>query len=452
MNFRYIKLSLARFLQDRFDLGEDKATEAEVIASIEKGVVVKGVNLWILIFAIIIASVGLNVNSTAVIIGAMLISPLMGPIMGIGVALGIYDSELMYRSLRNLLIAVVLSLIASAIYFAITPLSLAQSELLARTNPTVWDVIIAFFGGLAGFIAQSRRDRTSTVIPGVAIATALMPPLCTAGYGLGTGQPTYFLGALYLFLINAVFITLATFALVRFMKFQKKHLMDKVREKRLRGYMAAVITIMLVPSVIFAYKIVNQTIFETNVDAYINSSFDFRDTQVIDYHSHYDSDSLALEVVLVGKPLASDVVAQLNDRLRYHKLSGVTLMIRNVDGDSVRDGSRNFEHFYEVSTSLINDRDKEIEDLKNKLQIYSRDILPSDEIAREFAALASSPHRFAISKVPAYGVDSQVADSMIICYIDFDSTSKSMASETKETIRKWLQTRTKCSNVKIIIE
>ena len=174
--------SLRRFLRDRFDLGEDSALQDEVVDNICRGVDFRGTNLWVLIFATFVASLGLNVNSTAVIIGAMLISPLMGPIMGMGLSVGINDFDLLKRSVRNFGFMVLVSILTSTLYFVVSPLSGAQSELLARTVPTTYDVLIAFFGGLAGIVAQSRRDRTSTVIPGVAIATALMPPLCTDGY------------------------------------------------------------------------------------------------------------------------------------------------------------------------------------------------------------------------------------------------------------------------------
>ena len=210
--------SLRRFLRDRFDLGEDSALQDEVVDNICRGVDFRGTNLWVLIFATFVASLGLNVNSTAVIIGAMLISPLMGPIMGMGLSVGINDFDLLKRSVRNFGFMVLVSILTSTLYFVVSPLSGAQSELLARTVPTTYDVLIAFFGGLAGIVAQSRRDRTSTVIPGVAIATALMPPLCTAGYGLATLQLNYFLGAFYLFFINTVFIAIATFVVVRFLK------------------------------------------------------------------------------------------------------------------------------------------------------------------------------------------------------------------------------------------
>lgn len=187
------------------------------IEYISKSVIFRGINMWVLFFAIIVASVGLNVNSTAVIIGAMLISPLMGPINGVGLAIGTFDDDLLLKSIKNLTVMVVISLVASTLYFLISPISDAQSELLARTQPTIFDVFIAFFGGLAGIVATSRKSQSITVMSGVAIATALMPPLCTAGYGIATGQLWYFLGAFYLFFINSFFIALATYLMVRFL-------------------------------------------------------------------------------------------------------------------------------------------------------------------------------------------------------------------------------------------
>ncbi|MDE6374154.1 MAG: TIGR00341 family protein, partial [Alistipes sp.] len=238
---------LRGFLRDRFSLDEDKVQRDEVIASISKGVEFRGANLWVLIFATMIASLGLNVDSAAVIIGAMLISPIMGPIMGVGLALGINDFDLLKRSLRNLLFMFIVAIIASTLYFFLSPLSANSSEVLARTTPTPDDVLIALFGGLAGMIAQTRQDRNSTVIPGVAIATALIPPLCTAGFGIATVQPRFFLGAFYLFFINSVFIALATCGVVRFLRYEKKAFIDKARERTVRRSMLVVTLLTLIP-------------------------------------------------------------------------------------------------------------------------------------------------------------------------------------------------------------
>lgn len=299
------------FIQYRFNLDEDKAEQSEVIENIRRGVDFRGTNLWILIFAIVVASVGLNVNSTAVIIGAMLISPLMGPIMGIGLSLGINDFELLKRSFKNFIVAVAISLIVSTLYFMVSPLSTAQSELLARTTPTIWDVLIATFGGLAGIVAQSRKDRTSTVIPGVAIATALMPPLCTAGFGLATGNWAYFGGAFYLFFINAVFIAFATYFIVRFLKYDKKQHIDPSRAKKVKRYMVIIITATMVPSVILAYGIVQRTIFESAAANYVAKVLVFDRSQVvstdIQYAPRADKGN-QIEVVMVGEALSNEVI------------------------------------------------------------------------------------------------------------------------------------------------
>ena len=229
--------SLRDDLADRFSLSEDSARQEETVDMICRGVEFRGTNLWVLIFATMIASLGLNVNSAAVIIGAMLVSPLMGPIMGVGLSLGINDFDLLKKSLRNFSLMVVVAIATSTLYFFISPLGTARSELLARTVPTTYDVLIAFFGGLAGIVAQSRKDRNSTVIPGVAIATALMPPLCTAGFGLATGQFKFFIGAFYLFFINTVFIALATYMVVRMLKYHKKKFLDPARERYVKRIM-----------------------------------------------------------------------------------------------------------------------------------------------------------------------------------------------------------------------
>lgn len=205
----------------RFRLKTEIEDFPEVIKNIESGVVFRGTNLWVLIFAIFVASLGLNVNSTAVIIGAMLISPLMGPIIGMGLGLGIHDLALLKKAALNYLFAVVVSLLTSTVFFLLSPIDEAHSEILSRTSPNIYDVLIAFFGGMAGIIALSSRLK-GNVIPGVAIATALMPPLCTAGYGLATWRLNFFFGAFYLFIINTVFIALATLITLKFLNFPYK--------------------------------------------------------------------------------------------------------------------------------------------------------------------------------------------------------------------------------------
>jgi len=248
-----------------FSLYEGQEDKNKTLQNVKDNISFTGANLWVLACAIIVASVGLNINSTAVVIGAMLISPLMGPIVGSGFALGIYDFALLKRSLRNLLNATFVGLSFSTLYFYISPFKEAQSELLARTSPNIYDVLIAFFGGLVGVIAVTRTEKGNP-IAGVAIATALMPPLCTAGYGLATGHFIYFFGSLFLYCINCVFICIATYIIVKFLKYPAKQIGIK-HEKRLKYGITTLTFLMLLPSAYFAYSLYNQQKFKESVNA-----------------------------------------------------------------------------------------------------------------------------------------------------------------------------------------
>lgn len=260
---------LRKFLH-YIDIRDELEDFDNIHTEIEKGIAFKGTNLWILVFAIIVASVGLNTNSTAVIIGAMLISPLMGPINGMGYSLATYNFVLFRRALRNFLFAVGASLTASTLYFTISPVSTAHSELLARTSPTIYDVLIALFGGLAGIVAISSRMK-GNVLPGVAIATALMPPLCTAGYGLATGQFTFFFGAFYLFTINTVFIGISSVVMSQALKFPIRTLVDPAQKKRVNQYISLIIAITLLPSIYFGYELVQKERFTERAKQFTNS-------------------------------------------------------------------------------------------------------------------------------------------------------------------------------------
>lgn len=253
-----------------FNLDDELENPELVYQEISKGVVFRGTNLWILIFAIVIASVGLNMNSTAVIIGAMLISPLMGPINGMGYSIATYDFELLRKSLKNFLFAITASLMASTIYFSLSPISTAYSELLARTSPTIYDVLIALFGGLAGIVAISSRQK-GNVLPGVAIATALMPPMCTAGYGLATAQWSYFFGALYLFIINTIFIAIASVWISQVLKFPIRGEIPEKRKASIDRTITFIISIVLLPSIYFGWKLVQQEKFIQQANRYVQS-------------------------------------------------------------------------------------------------------------------------------------------------------------------------------------
>ena len=316
-----------RIIIKRFNLRHEQAEEALVIDSITKSSVFVGANLWILIFAILIASIGLNMNSTAVIIGAMLISPLMGPIMGVGLGMGINDFELVKKGLRNLLIATVIGISASAIYFWLTPINIARNELLARTSPSVYDVFIAFFGGLAGVVAATRKEK-SNAIPGVAIATALMPPLCTAGYGIATGHLYYFLGALYLYCINSIFICISTFLIIRLMKFRKKTFDDKHYERKVSRYILWTTIIAILPSIYLTYGIIHKSLFENAAEKFVKEQFNYKDTQVISKNYTYSSDKQQIDLLLIGYELPAKAIDSIKRNLKAYNLENTKLVIR----------------------------------------------------------------------------------------------------------------------------
>src|SRR5690606_31561493 len=256
---------------------EDKQ---KVLENVFKNISFRGSNLWILACAIIIASTGLNVNSTAVIIGAMLISPLMGPIVGAGFALGTYNFELLNKSMRNLAVSTLVGLGVSAIYFYVSPFKDIQSELLARTSPTIYDVLIAFFGGVVGVIAITRVEKGNP-IPGVAIATALMPPLCTAGYGIAIGNWYYFLGAFYLYSINCFFICIATFFIIKYLKYPSVAAPTVRRAKLIRFWISIIILIMINPSFYLAYNLYQQRTYNDNVNQFLDKEFNNKGYTII---------------------------------------------------------------------------------------------------------------------------------------------------------------------------
>ncbi len=319
---------LGQKIRERFDLNDDAAYEGMTLENVRAGIKFKGANLWILMLAILICSIGLNVNSTAVIIGAMLISPLMGPILGVGCGMAISDFDLLVASAKNLGIATLASIVVSALYFFASPLHDAQSELLARTAPTLFDVLIATFGGFVGIIALSRREK-SNAIPGVAIATALMPPICTAGYSIATYQWKFLAGSLYLYFINLTFIAFSTFVLVRFMRFTQHSFVDEASEKRTKRWIYTIVGLVAVPSFYTAYSTVQGSVLQNRVERFVDDQFDLPGTQVIgrELRPFGDPDGPGLTLMLLGKPIADSEIELRREKLREYALDGLELEV-----------------------------------------------------------------------------------------------------------------------------
>ena len=433
--------NLLAWLKRTVRIHEDTDYEATV-NSIGSALVFKGVNVWILFFAIIVASVGLNVNSTAVIIGAMLISPLMGPIMGIGLSIGITDNEMLRTSLRNLMVMVMISLVASTAYFLLSPLGDAQSELLARTRPTIFDVLIAFFGGAAGIVATSRKSQPFTVISGVAIATALMPPLCTAGYGLATAQLRYFFGAFYLFFINSFFIALATFLIVKYLHFPQKQYLDPSRAKMVKRYISIFSIIVIIPSVIIALHVVQESSFNASANRFINEIQEspyFEHSQLINSKKEYKFKQQTITLSVVGKEITPDEIAYMQTLLhKQYGLDNATLVIKQSD------------QFYsvnesEVIGSILEKKDKQIEEAQQRIKKLESDLAKIDahnqvtkQVAKEIAVQYPSINSFAVVNMVYTNTKTLKTDTIPTLFIE--STQK-LSPEQEQNLLKWLRVR-----------
>lgn len=350
---------------------EDHIETDAAAQRIKNAIWFRGPNVWILAFSIIIASVGLNVNSTAVIIGAMLISPLMGPIIGIGLAIGTNDIELLKNALKNFLVMVVISLAASTLFFLLSPLKLVNpTELAARTSPTIYDVLIALFGGLAGILENSRKER-GTVLSGVAIATALMPPLCTAGYGLAHLNFHYFFGALYLFIINGVFIILATYVMVKYLKFKPVTGIEPDLETRRRNLMTCIVLIVTIPSIFTALNLIKASNFERNVQAFVSENKLVGRSYIYDYHTFRDHGQ-KVEISVTGERMSKETMEYITESANKHGIKQKQLIIKEKSFGMTENEMRNLvKNIYDKTEKELADKNLQLERLQNRLDSLS---------------------------------------------------------------------------------
>ncbi|UKN02546.1 DUF389 domain-containing protein [Paracrocinitomix mangrovi] len=360
------------FLKSVVSLRDGTYDVKGVLENVREGIVFSGYNVWILMFSIIIASVGLNVDSDAVIIGAMLISPLMGPIRGIGFGVGVNDFGLLISSLKNFGITVGISLFTSILYFSVTPIHDLTANIFARTEPTFLDVIIAFAGGMAGVIAQSKK-KADTVIPGVAIATALMPPLCTAGYGIANGEWSYFLGAIYLFILNSILIAASTYIFIRYLKFPKKEYVDPKVEKRVKGYTLAFVIIVVAPSIYMFYRMTKKSIFEQNAVTFIEQVvLPTNDNIVVEPHYYYDGKDSKITLDVSNYYADETVVKSWKSKLDDFDLEGVQLTIKQgIDIHStISEALENYDSSQRGANtlaSLLSESNNKVVELQKKL-------------------------------------------------------------------------------------
>jgi uncharacterized hydrophobic protein (TIGR00271 family) len=439
---REIYLAFKKFVIYRFNLHEDSEDNQLTIEAIKKNVEFRGANLWTLIFAIFIASIGLNVNSTAVIIGAMLVSPLMGPIMGVGLGIGINDFDLVKKGVRNLGIATIISIATSSLYFWITPLHDASSEILARTSPSIWDVFIAGLGGLAGIVAATRKEK-SNAIPGVAIATALMPPLCTAGYGLASGNLYFFIGAMYLYFINSIFICVATFVIVRFLKFPKKEFQDKAYEKKVRRYIWFIVIITTAPSIYLAYQIVDKSIFENNAEAFVQKEMNFNNTQVISKNYSYSRNGRKIDLLLLGTELSKAQIDSLKSKLPTYQLNQTELNIRQGLN------AKNEIDLSQIKASILETVNKNNQGLVKSSSNYTKIDAPIPEIKDELKSLYPQLSEYSISHVLVHKLDTSKVDTITMMITRF---AKPISTTEQQRMAFWLKNRLLVDSLKVIVQ
>ena len=414
----------------RYEFTRNQASNEEIYATILEGMNVHGSNFIILMCAIIIASIGLNMNSVAVIIGAMLISPLMGSIIGIGYGVGTYNTKLLKTAFRVLSISIIISVVTSTVYFSITPITTAGSEILARTSPTIWDVIIAFVGGVAGMIGLTR-NKLSNVIPGVAIATALMPPLCTAGYGIATKQLNIFLGAGYLFFINGFFIAISTFVVTKALKLTTKSNIDYEKESKVRRFILISSIIVMIPSMVSAIWMITKTIDEKDLNDFISN--ELKNQYVLSKNIDYKNNIITL--VTVGDSINSTELNFLNEKMVDYGLKNKKLILKqegiNMSNlEQYIDSIKNNQRYITSNNTDTNNKEK----------------INRNAIFNELKSIYPEINKLYLGYI--YGENDEENNiEILIIYSDVEDFSKNIGN-----IENWFKTRINSNNAKVYIE
>lgn len=419
-----------------FDMQHEVEDFDRIHTTIEKDIIFKGTNLWILVFAIIIASVGLNMNSTAVIIGAMLISPLMGPINGMGYSIATYNFPLLRKAIKNFSFAVGAGLVTSTLYFLISPVSTAHSELLARTSPTIYDVLIALFGGLAGVVAISSRQK-GNVIPGVAIATALMPPLCTAGYGLATAQFNFFFGAIYLFTINTVFIALSSVVFSQVFKFPIITIVDASQKSRINRIISAVIAVTILPSIYFGYGLVQKERFNENALRFIKNVNVFEGNYLLDYE--VNTDSKEINLVYAGRNLNAEQKEAIREKAQSFEIQSHLISFKQglvLDEASVQSNSE-----IESLKSQLKSLSSELSKKQSRLDSLEKLNKEADVLTKEMAILFPFVKSITLSQGTKKMINETNAAETFEVVAILQGNFEEMNDTKKDRIKAWLQTR-----------
>lgn len=405
-----------------FNVAEDLEPQIDAEQNIRSGVSFKGSQLLVLIFAIFIASLGLNTDSIPVIIGAMLISPLMGPIIGMGLAIGIEDYALLRRSLKNITMAILGSLAASAIYFLISPQYEGSSQLLARTSPSIYDVFVGLFGGAAGIVSIACKNK-GQVMPGVAIATSLMPPLCTAGYGLATWQAHFFFGALYLFFTNMIFILFASWIGVKLMNYKKVIYQDKKRGNRVQIIVYGIVFATVGVSCYLTYQMIRKNIFIADATEFVENEMVFPNTQVLNHKIYMDGNKRIIDITLIGAALPKDsLMLAMMTKLDSVGLGGTTLNIKQGFSISEQNGNggveNNFQAYYELVQKELTVRQSVIDSLNGIIRTMQWFDQESVNVAPEVKVLFPNVTDIAMSRIVAASTTGGSVDTVNMVFVN----------------------------------
>ena len=414
--------SIKTFLIELFDFRDDTDHEA-TIAAIKADIPFKGATAWILLFAVFVASIGLNANSTAVVIGAMLISPLMGPILGLGMSFALNDIDTFKKSLLNLGIMIGLSLFASFLFFYLFPLSEDNSELLGRVSPDIRDVLIAFFGGLALMVARTKKGTVASVIFGVAIATALMPPLCTAGYGLAKGNFTYFLGAMYLFIINTIFIALATFLVLKLLHFPMHKYANTAKRKRYSTIATIIGLSVMIPAIFTFITVFQKNQMNTQINSYIKNEIKINKyLQLIDWDKDIEKKEIYLNFFNeVNEATENDLFNELADAKRYPNLADFKLRIKGSDTKS-----------FELITTAYTEKREELQESKNIISGLQKQLT---ELQETVFSLNNRIEQDALNKNQKVVAFSRIAKDAKIRYASIEEIGFANVLSSKDFIK-----------------
>jgi len=465
--------TVSKFFHNMFAISQGTDVSG-TLETIKKDIVFKGRSVWVLIASIIIASIGLNQDSSAVVIGAMLISPLMGPILGMGLSVGTNDWETLKKAIKFFLISAAISIITSTIYFFLTPLKDINSELFARTQPTLLDVLVGVFGGIAGIVAISGKEKWN-VVPGVAIATALMPPLCTAGYGLATMQMSFFLGALYLFFINSVFISLSTFIVVKYLRFPLMNYVSPKKERKIKMYIIVFVILIILPSASIFWNVIQKSRFNYRVESFIEDNFKKYKNEIIYTNISYSDTLSNIDIYLTDETFTQAQIKDYNDKLPIYGLtkkgSGITVTDstslvfhqekNNIDtlvskinniGETIKNKVRVgiLEDIYKKQEDLLDGKNAKIEFLENRLISIKKDTIPFKSLKKEIAIQYPNIEKFAFSKTVELN-NSNKYDTIPTLLVNWKRGAyKNHINKKSKTLENWLKIRLNLDTLRVV--